>query len=265
MTQYDATVSLAKIVNFVDEEGHPVNPPERTREITGLKDNIAEIGLLSPLLVLPANDAGEYGLLAGYRRRAALRSLGWTEAPVTFYEGTRPLLVLASSNVQERFTPMQEARLCSHMRAAQHTEHEIASAFGFKRKDAKLRFLLLRASEHVQERVEDGRMSWSAFERIAHKSVDEQDVILEIAKRRARSERLTVRTITNAKHDREKEQGTARIVGDPQALARRCRTAIDALNALRQETPYSESERRVLAFWIMRTEQSIEDLKEAIS
>lgn len=265
MTKHDATVPIAKIVDFVDEEGTPVNPPGRTREISGLKANIAEVGLLAPLLVLPKNDDGEYPLLAGYRRRSALRSLGWTEAPVIFYTGTRPLLILASSNVQERFTPMQEARLCGHMRVAQHTEHEIASAFGFKRKDVTLRFLLLRAHEAVQERVEDGRMSWSAFERIARKPPREQGEIVAIARKRARSDKITVRTLTNAKHDHETKTGPARAAGDPAALARRCRGVIDALDALTQERPYSESERRVLAFWIERTEQSIEDLKGAIS
>src|SRR4051794_31761325 len=63
-------------------------------DLRDLLESLAEVGLLHPLLVLPADDDGHHQLLAGYRRLRAARQLGWEEVParIVTLEGLRPEL-----------------------------------------------------------------------------------------------------------------------------------------------------------------------------
>jgi ParB/RepB/Spo0J family partition protein len=55
---------------------HPDNPRTSLGDLTELSRSIRAQGILEPLLVLPANDAGEHLLIAGHRRHAAALKAG---------------------------------------------------------------------------------------------------------------------------------------------------------------------------------------------
>src|SRR4051812_5457019 len=59
-----------------------VNPVHDLRGDTDMRDliqSLTDVGLLHPLLILPADDEGNHQLLSGYRRLRAARQLGWEE------------------------------------------------------------------------------------------------------------------------------------------------------------------------------------------
>jgi ParB family chromosome partitioning protein len=55
-------------------------------DIPSLVDSIRELGQLNPLFVRPV-DGGRFELIAGHRRLAALKLLGWRTAHCRIYDG----------------------------------------------------------------------------------------------------------------------------------------------------------------------------------
>lgn len=59
---------------------HPRNI-RRHSDVTDLARSIAQVGILEPLIVLPADGAGIHHLVAGHRRARAAGQAGLTTAP----------------------------------------------------------------------------------------------------------------------------------------------------------------------------------------
>jgi ParB family chromosome partitioning protein len=52
-------------------EAHALNVRRTLGDLSDLTRSIAAVGVLEPLVVLPANDAGRHRIVAGHRRHAA--------------------------------------------------------------------------------------------------------------------------------------------------------------------------------------------------
>lgn len=61
-------------LNLADMQPHPDNPRVSLGDLTELTRSIRSHGIIEPLAVLPANDAGVYLIVAGRRRHAAVIS-----------------------------------------------------------------------------------------------------------------------------------------------------------------------------------------------
>jgi len=68
-------------LNLADMQPHPDNPRVSLGDLTELTRSIRSHGIIEPLVVLPANDAGVYLIVAGRRRHAAGLKAGVTDVP----------------------------------------------------------------------------------------------------------------------------------------------------------------------------------------
>ena len=68
-----AKIELSKLKAF---ENHPYKVQDNT-EMKALTESIRENGILTPLLVRPLNNKGEYEIISGHRRKYATVKLGY--------------------------------------------------------------------------------------------------------------------------------------------------------------------------------------------
>ena len=90
----------------------PRNPRQRLRGVEELAESMRDYGLLQAVLVRPVETG--YALIAGHRRLAAARWLGWSEIPAVV-RGVRSdddafLLTLTENLQRDDLTPREESR-----------------------------------------------------------------------------------------------------------------------------------------------------------
>src|SRR5579871_3306639 len=92
---------------------NPRNPRERLRGIEELAESMRSYGLLQAVLVRPLA-GGDYVLIAGHRRLAAARLLGWSEIPTLVRgvasDGDAFLLTLTENLQREDLSPREQSR-----------------------------------------------------------------------------------------------------------------------------------------------------------
>ena len=141
--------------------------PRRTfteEELSELAASIEENGLLQPLVVRPSPTAEDrYELVAGERRFRALKSIGWSDAPVLVREASdETLLVLALvENLQrEQLSPLEEAEGYKNLgEKFEMTQAEIARAVGKSRSTVANLLRLLNLPPSVRKLLESGELS----------------------------------------------------------------------------------------------------------
>jgi hypothetical protein len=74
----ELTLTTLPLANLA---AHPDNIRKRLGDLDELSKSIAGVGILEPLLVLPADDKGVHLVAAGNRRLAAAAKAGLAEAP----------------------------------------------------------------------------------------------------------------------------------------------------------------------------------------
>ena len=94
-----------------------------------LAEDLREKGQLAPLLVREEAN-GQYTLIAGHRRLAALRLIGSTKARVTVLSGVSDesaLSIAAAENIQrDDFSPLDKATLCLRLQKCGYKRTDIA-------------------------------------------------------------------------------------------------------------------------------------------
>lgn len=65
-------------------EASPRNPRLKLQHVDELAESMQAYGLLQPVVLRDATTRGRFEIVAGHRRVAAARELGWTEIPATF-------------------------------------------------------------------------------------------------------------------------------------------------------------------------------------
>jgi ParB/RepB/Spo0J family partition protein len=162
------TVPLSAIV--VREEFNPRKSFDEA-SIERMAATIADVGLLQPLLVRPAETAGEYELVDGERRyRAAFRA-GLTEAPVLVRareEYTGGLVEALAANFHRAgHTPVEEAEAFGRLLDAGLTRKGICERLAVSRELVRDRLEILRLPTELHPHVDDGTIPLGAVKALS--------------------------------------------------------------------------------------------------
>lgn len=130
--------------------------------VDDLATNIAKHGQTTPAFVVPAKD-GRFALVSGYRRRAAVVSLGRTTILARVFSGlseTEALELAVSENAQrDDLNDWEKASVCGRLKARGRTKAEIAAQFGFTERTAG-RYLAIAefATEPLKDALRKGAL-----------------------------------------------------------------------------------------------------------
>ena len=134
--------------------------PEELEELTA---SVREHGVLQPLIVTPADVAGQYVLIAGERRLQAARLAGLTSVPVLVRQATdqQRLELAIIENVQRSdLSALEEAEAYRQLAEDFDLSHEeIAARVGKNRVTVTNTLRLLRLPDSVKNALIEGRVS----------------------------------------------------------------------------------------------------------
>jgi ParB family chromosome partitioning protein len=136
------------------------------QDLEDLATSIREQGLLEPILVRPSEEQdGSYDLIAGYRRLAAARMLGWSEVAAIVKSGTESecLQMAVVENIQRQsLSAIEEARAIKMLiEMGIGTRTEIARMLGRDPSYVTHRLNLLEMPVTVQNMVDEGKLTAS--------------------------------------------------------------------------------------------------------
>lgn len=144
---------------------NPKNPRRHfgDLELTDLAQSIREHGLVQPVVVRPAGQAGRYELIAGERRWRAAQRAGLTEVPVIVRDvNDRTALELAIiENVQRAdLNPIEEA-LGYQQLIDEHnyTQADLGQVIGKSRSHVANTLRLLKLPDVIRDMLVDGALS----------------------------------------------------------------------------------------------------------
>ena len=177
--------------------------------LSELADNIAQVGVLQPLLVRPAEAAGRYTIVAGERRWRAARMAGLSEVPVIVKEMTnsQATQVALIENLQrEDLDPVEEARAFKRLKTAfGMTQDRIAAAVGKSRSAIANSLRLLDLEPECLEALEQGSITVGhAKALLGVRDREGQLNLLKLTKERE----LTVRELEKLAQSASRVQGT---------------------------------------------------------
>lgn len=165
------------------------NPRTDLGDLTDLKRNLKEHGMLQPILVCPDADTGTYFVIAGHRRLAAWKELGIPEIQVAIRDdiGIDSIDALAlavaenSSDSRTSLSPIDEAnafrRLMDSYGGAGN-ETKVANATGYSSMHVKRTLKLLNVPDSVRQRLQRGEISKAAAIAIADVPSDVRDRVV---------------------------------------------------------------------------------------
>lgn len=151
-------VSIERLV--VDDPGEPPD--------AAFVRSVETLGFLQPIRVR-ADDEGRLRVVAGRRRYAAARRLGWETVPVVYEtrrSGASEILGLAEQ-YQRSPNPVAEYRLVAALRERGWSTEAIARAAGMSQKQVQRRLLLGNAPPEILVAVEAGDVAASVAEAMA--------------------------------------------------------------------------------------------------
>ena len=100
-----------KIENLKEFEGHPYKVTDN-EEMEALALSIKENGILSPIVVRPIEDTGDYEIISGHRRIFAAKKAGLELVPALIYaiSHEKAIIALVDSNLhREHILPSEKA------------------------------------------------------------------------------------------------------------------------------------------------------------
>jgi ParB family chromosome partitioning protein len=176
-----------------------------------LAESIRALGVIQPIVAVPATDGG-YTIVAGERRWRAAQRAGLAEVPVVVREpaGDRQLLELALvENLQRTdLNPIEEAEA---YRALTETfglpQQEVATRVGKARTTVTNTLRLLKLPEEVLDLLRDGRLTPGQARPLL--SLDDEERQLALA-RRAAEEGLSARDLERLTQPPEKAERQAK-------------------------------------------------------
>ncbi|MGI9610250.1 MAG: ParB/RepB/Spo0J family partition protein, partial [Acidimicrobiia bacterium] len=129
-----------------------------------LANSIKEVGVLQPVVVRPADDQGNYALVAGERRCRAARLAGLEAMPAVIREGRETSDALADAlieNVQrEDLNPLEEAAGYRQLLEDFDMTHEaVAGRVGMSRTAVTNTVRLLQLPPEIQGMIASGELS----------------------------------------------------------------------------------------------------------
>lgn len=148
----------------VDQVHHsPTNPRENLTDIDDLAASIREAGLIQPIVVqkIPGRDG--YQIVAGHRRHAAVRKLGWPKIPALIRRDMLPdeelLAMLIENGQRADLDPIEEARAYRQLRDMGLSNVEVGRRVGRHANTVAVRLALLALPPAEQEEIRAGALS----------------------------------------------------------------------------------------------------------
>jgi len=171
----DITPTQSKEMNVVDVEiDMLIDDPEfncrgkiSPIDVHDLTEDIRVRGLLQPVVAAHADDVtkGRFGrpymLIAGFRRLAAVKILGWTTIPCNLKPEVIPrqqaLIINLNENIKRKdLNILQEAKAVSQLLLLGLGEFEVAKKIGKSRGWVQIRGMLLQMPNEIQQDASAG-------------------------------------------------------------------------------------------------------------
>ena len=111
MNKKNTAPTLLKITSLRPFKGHPYKVQD-TEEMDTLTESIKENGILTPLIVRPIENTGEYEIISGHRRLYAAQKAGLAEIPVLIRvldRDSAAIAVVDSNLHREHILPSEKA------------------------------------------------------------------------------------------------------------------------------------------------------------
>lgn len=148
-------VPLARI------QADPTNIRDDLYDIDDLAASISQVGLLQPIVVRRAGD--RLIIVAGHRRAAALRRLGWTETEVLLNpiaEADVLVAMLIENTQRSDLDPIEEARAYALLKERDHLgDLQLAGRVGKSQSHVSARLALLELPEADQAAIRAGTLT----------------------------------------------------------------------------------------------------------
>lgn len=174
-----------KTINIEDiTSADLVNCRDSYEDVSDLIESMGATGLQMPIGVTKTGDS--FGLVYGFRRLHAAKSLGWHEIEARILQANTEadLLILnLQENVTRRnLTPIEEANAIKRILDAGKSEAEIQSALGFTKTLITQRIALLTMSEEIQNALKEDGISVGQARAISEAPSSHQERLIELAK-----------------------------------------------------------------------------------
>jgi ParB family chromosome partitioning protein len=142
----------------------PNNPRENLTGIAELASSIREVGLIQPIVVQRVN--GGLQIVAGHRRFAAVKRLGWKQVPCLVRRDMLPdeelLAMLVENGQRTDLDPIEEGRALQKLKSGGLTDIEIARKIGRSQPHVSGRLALLALPLEEQEELRHGMVGITA-------------------------------------------------------------------------------------------------------
>jgi ParB family transcriptional regulator, chromosome partitioning protein len=144
---------------------NPRNPRRNfvAQDLEDLTQSIREHGIVQPVVVRPAREAGRYEIIAGERRWRAAQQAGLAELPIIVREvDDRTALEIAIvENVQRSdLNPLEEAQGYQELiDGHNYTQADLGQVIGKSRSHVANTLRLLRLDEPIRQMLVDGSLS----------------------------------------------------------------------------------------------------------
>lgn len=200
----EETSGLVREISIHDIDPNPNQPRKHFSEesLRQLADSIEEVGLLQPIIVMPAGDQpekqtdGRYVIVAGERRWRAARLANLTTIPAIVREAdtiSRMEVALIENLQREDLNPMEEAyAIHALMDECGLIQEEVARRLGKGRATIANMLRLITLPAQIQDYVKTGDISMGHARCLA--SVESRTRQLDLAKR-VIDEGLSVRAL----------------------------------------------------------------------
>lgn len=141
----------------------PNNPREHLTDIDDLAASIKEAGLIQPIVVQKIPGQSGYQVLAGHRRLAAVKRLGWESVPCIMRRDMLPdeelLAMLIENGQRAGLDPIEEARAAQKLANGGLNQADIARRVGRSERWVQQRLMLLTLPAEEQDAVRAGHWS----------------------------------------------------------------------------------------------------------
>ena len=169
-----------------------VNCRHGDTDISGLAESIESSGLQMPLGVCKLKDG--YGLVYGFRRLSAIKSLGWTEVECRLVESNEvsDLLVLnLQENVaREGLNPMEEANALKRIIDSGADLDVVQSRLGWTKTLVTQRLALLEMTSVVKDALAENQITINQARVIDKQAEDDHSELVEFASKGATTKQI---------------------------------------------------------------------------
>ncbi|HSM25806.1 MAG TPA: ParB/RepB/Spo0J family partition protein [Anaerolineaceae bacterium] len=191
-------------------------------DLQELAESIREHGIIQPLLVIPANENGEYVLIAGERRLRAAKIAGLNKVPVIFRQASDQEhleLALIENLQRENLSPLEAAEAYQQLAEEFKLSHEeIAKRVGKSRVAISNTLRLLKLPDSIKKALMQNIISEGhARALLGLNTIQAQLAVLEIIVKNNYSVRQTEELVK--KYQGDQSQKTKRIPKNPEIKA----------------------------------------------